>query len=93
MVTEVKQIYCSALLDEDVAPADVVVTLMNGDRYVASFIPYNCIPRLLQTHADGSAYFWSKYMVLVNDCHPDTIDQVVRSMVEEGELREVFGRI
>lgn len=96
METDVKHIYCSASTGGEVAtqaPADVVVTMTNGDRYIASFIPYACIAGLLQPKADGSTYFWSKHLVLVKDCRPETVERVVRAMLEEGELGEGFGRI
>jgi hypothetical protein len=93
MEPEVKHIYCSAPPGDENTPADVVVTLTNGERYTASFIPYACIAGLLQPKADGSAYFWGKHLVLAPDCKPETVERVVRAMMEEGELEEGFGRV
>lgn len=93
MEPEVKHIYCSAPPGEESAPADVVVTMTNGDRYAASFIPYACIAGLLKPKADGSAYFWGKHLVLVPDCKQETVEGVVKAMVEEGELGEGFERV
>lgn len=89
----IKDIYCSAVDGEPPAPADVVVTMANGERYAASFIPYPCIAGLLKPHNNHAAYFWAKHLVLVPDCKPDTVERVVRAMAEEGELGEGFGRV
>lgn len=89
----IKDIYCSAGDGEPSAPADVVVTLANGDRYIASFLPYDCIADLLKPRLDDIVYFWAKNLVLVPDCKPDTVEQVVRAMAAEGELGEGFEKI
>jgi hypothetical protein len=89
----IKNIYCSASAVEEPAPADVVVTMTDGERYVASFIPYGCIADLLIPRCGEVAYFWAKHMVLVPDCKPDTVEQVVRAMAAEGELGEGFERV
>ncbi len=89
----IKDIYCSAVEGEPSAPADVVVTMADGERYVASFIPFGCISDLLKPKRGETAYFWAKHLVLVSDCRPDTVERVVRAMAEEGELGEGFGRV
>ncbi|MBV6425953.1 MAG: hypothetical protein KIPDCIKN_00444 [Haliscomenobacter sp.] len=89
----IKNIYCSAVAGESPAPADVVVTMACGERYAASFIPYGCIADLLKPKWEGIAYFWAKNLVLVPDCKRDTVEQVVRAMVEEGEVGEGFEKI
>jgi hypothetical protein len=89
----IKGIYCSAGDGEPPVPADVVVTMASGNRYIASFIPYGCIENLLKPKLEGVAYFWAKNLVFVPNCKPDTVEKVVRTMVDEGEVGEVFEKI
>lgn len=67
--------------------------MTDGERYVASFIPYDCIAELLKPRWGEAAYFWAKHLVLVPDCKLDTVERVVRAMAAEGELGEGFGRV
>ena len=89
----IKDIYCSAVDGEPPAPADVVVTMADGERYVASFSPFGCIADLLKPKWGETAYFWAKHLVLAPDCKPETVERVVRAMLEEGELGEGFERV
>ncbi len=77
---------------------DVVVLMTNGDQYTATFMPYTGITALQHTHAENGAYlngayFWSKNLVLVADCSAETLERVVRQMLEDGELGVVFERV
>lgn len=79
-------------------PADIVVCLSNGEKYVASFVAFEQIGELRRTYRLSGeylhgAYFWSKHLVLVDDCRPATVQRVVAHLLEEGELGEAFGKI
>ncbi|MCB0535490.1 MAG: hypothetical protein KDD14_25015 [Saprospiraceae bacterium] len=80
------------------SPADIIVHLTNGDQYIASFFTYAKIEELRRLHRQNGAYlrgcyFWSKNMVLVEDCLPKTIEKIVEHLLEEGEFREAFEKI
>ena len=81
-----------------IGPADVVVCLTNGEKFVASFFSYDQIAELRRVHqASGEflhgAYFWSKHLVLVENCGPPFVRRVVEHLLEEGELAEVFDKV
>ncbi|MBK8493320.1 MAG: hypothetical protein IPL49_21180 [Saprospirales bacterium] len=79
-------------------PADVVVCLTSGEKFVASFFSYDQIAELRRVHqASGEflhgAYFWSKNLVLVQDQRMTTVHRIIHHLLEEGEFREVFEEI
>lgn len=67
-------------------------------KYVASFFTYANITELRSRHIKtgeylNGKYFYSKNMVLIDDCSIENIRAVVAQLVEEGEFEEVFRRI
>lgn len=67
-------------------------------KYVASFFTYLNIKSLNSIHGNSGEflkgkYFFSKNMILINDCHPANIKTVVEDMVDEGNFREIFRSI
>jgi hypothetical protein len=77
---------------------DVIVSLEDGSKYIASFFAYNNIEDLRLEHQlngdflNGS-YFWAKNMVLVEECSPKVIHPVVKNIIEEGEFDEIFRKL
>lgn len=74
---------------------DVIVTLKNGEKFHASFFPFDSLDHLRQRNMKNGeflngTYFWSKRMILVKDCSRRTIEQVIWNLLEEGELQEAF---
>lgn len=67
-------------------------------KYVASFFTYANITELRSRHIKtgeylNGKYFYSKNMVLIDDCSIENIREVINQLVEEGEFGEVFRRI
>lgn len=77
---------------------DVIVSMKSGEKFHASFFSFDSLEGLRQRHFKSGeflhgAYFWSKRMVLVQDCSRETIEKVVVNLLEEGELWEAFMRL
>ncbi len=78
--------------------ADVIVVMKSGEKFHASFFSFDILPALRWKYSQSGeflrgAYFWSKQMVLVNDCSRETIEKVVLDLLEEGDLQEAFQRL
>ena len=87
---------------------DVIVLVAEDDeengsvirtvKYVASFFTYANIFELQSGHVKTGEclkgkYFYSKNMVLIDDCSVENVRTVVKHLVDEGEFREVFRRL
>jgi len=77
---------------------DVLVTLNNGKKYIASFFSYNYVEAIKNEHERNGEYlngkyFWDKNMVLVRDCSIKTVEQVVNEVIDEGDFLEVFRQL
>jgi hypothetical protein len=100
----IKQIYITSdhVKDDEVrmksGNTDVIVVLINGYKYTASFLTYDYIEKardrnkITGEYLQGK-YFWAKNMVLVEDCTPEIINPVVREIIDEGEFNDVFRRL
>jgi hypothetical protein len=104
MNSEVKSIHLSSQNEdyENFNPkrgnTDVIVSLEDGRKYIASFFAYDNIEELrIQHEINGDflhgSYFWAKNMVLVKECSPDVIDPVVKNMIDEGEFNDIFRKL
>ena len=67
-------------------------------KYVASFFSYDNINALKSQHAKtgdylNGKYFFSKNMLLIDDCSMENVRAVVEHLIDEGEFGEVFRRI
>jgi hypothetical protein len=77
---------------------DVIVSLEDGRKYIASFFAYNNIDDLRLEHQHNGdflhgSYFWAKNMVLVEECSPKVIHPVVKNIIEEGEFNDIFRKL
>ena len=75
-----------------------IVTLKNGNRYVASFFAFNSIEELRTKNATrneflGGKYFWEKGMLLIDDCSIENIRLVIEDIIDEGNFEEIFQQI
>lgn len=101
MEFKIKRIHLTALdsNEEEYDPksgnTDVIVSLENDKKYIASFFTYENIRILQDQHKkngvflDGT-YFWDKHMVLVEECSLKSIETVVGDLIDEGNFREAF---
>jgi hypothetical protein len=101
--TQVKEIILSSenngeninALGKEVDSTDVIVLLKDNRRYIASFFSFGFISEK-NLQADMSLdflkgkYFWNKNMVLIKDCTPDLVGQVVNDLIDEGNFQEAF---
>ncbi len=83
---------------------DVIVLVETCDppqkttKYAASFFSYDNINELkLQHFKTGEymkgKYFFSKNMLLIDDCSIENVRTVVKHLIDEGEFVEVFQKI
>ncbi|MEK7857336.1 MAG: hypothetical protein AAB288_14695 [Acidobacteriota bacterium] len=78
--------------------SDVIVTIENGEKWVASFFTYRNIQTLREKNkASGEcmsgAYFWASDMILMDELSRARIEAVVNDLREEGEFENVFDKI
>lgn len=82
---------------------DVIVSLENrteaGEiqttKYLASFFTYHNIGELQNQHqATGEflkgKYFFSKNMLLIDECSFENVKLIIQDLIEEGNFQEVF---
>ncbi|MEM7373493.1 MAG: hypothetical protein AAF587_33005 [Bacteroidota bacterium] len=79
-------------------PADIIVYLTNNDTYFAPFFPYPTIQQIKKKNYESGLnlhglYFWSKNMVIVEDCKPETVKRVIHHLIEEGEFEFAFQKL
>lgn len=77
---------------------NVIVTMTNGDRFVATFYTYSNIERLRKKfQASGESlfgkYFYATDMILIDRCSREDIEIVINNLMNNGELETVFRKI
>lgn len=77
---------------------DVIVSFENGEKYAASFFSYQAITRLGVEHETSGAflngkYFWSDNMLLIKECNRPIINEVIDSLLDEGDFNTVFKKL
>jgi hypothetical protein len=77
---------------------DVVVSLDNGKKYIASFFTYSNIRDMHIHHKQSGdflygSYFWNKNMVLIENCSLEDIEPVVNDLIDEGNFNEAFCKL
>lgn len=78
--------------------SDVIVTLDNGEKWVASFFTFRNIQTLREKNKSSGecmsgAYFWASDMIMVDELSRARIEAVVNDLIEEGEFENVFDKI
>jgi hypothetical protein len=81
--------------DPDDEASDVVVTLDDGERWVASFVAYGHIPTLVARNREsgeglGGRYLWASDLVLVERIDRPTIEAVVADLIRDGGFASAF---
>lgn len=77
---------------------DVIVTMENGDLFIASFFAYLGIQLLTKTHQSTGEflegkYFWAKGMLLIDSCDRKSIENVIDYLLDEGDFLTVFQKL
>lgn len=74
---------------------DVLVTMNNGDLFIASFFSYDSIAKYRRDISKNKEYlngkyFWVKGMLLIDNCSFENINFVVEHIFKEGDFFEIF---
>jgi hypothetical protein len=85
-------------LDAPYGQTDVIVATSSGEKYMASFFSYKKMRDLVKANKESKeflsgAYYWSKNMILINNCTTQNIRKVVEHLIEEGEFVRAFRKI
>ncbi|HEX5581939.1 MAG TPA: hypothetical protein VFX39_10200 [Gemmatimonadaceae bacterium] len=77
---------------------DVVVTLADGTRLVASFCTFAHLGTLRRNCAEsgeclGGRYLWGSDLVLVDDTSRATVEAVVGDLIASGDLESAFSPV
>lgn len=83
--------------DPDDTNADVIVTLSDGSRWVATFFTYANIESLRQKNATtgeclGGSYWWATDMLLVHRLTRETVELIVHHLLDVGDFEAVFSQ-
>ena len=75
--------------------SDVIVTLSDDKRYVATFFTYDNIRTLTEKNKRtgeclSGKYFWASDMILVDRVDRDTIEKVVYDLIKDGYFDQLF---
>ena len=83
-------------IDDD--NSDVIVTLANGEKWIATFFTYKNIMTLKEGHRttgeclDG-IYFWASDMILIDELTRDKIERVVKELIATENFMTAFSPI
>ena len=77
---------------------DVVVTLGDGARYVATFCAFGHLPALRAACAEtgenlGGKYLWASDLILVDDTSRESVAAVVADLVSAGAVPSAFSEL
>jgi len=75
--------------------ADVIVTLANGEKWIATFFTYKNILSIAEKNKTTSeclagAYFWATDMILVEELSRGKIESVVADLINQNEFEHAF---
>lgn len=79
----------------DDAVTDVIVTLGDGSRWIATFCAFGHVETLRRSCADtgenlGGRYLWASDLILVDDTSRPAVEAVVRDLVAAGDVPSAF---
>lgn len=77
---------------------DVIVTLGDGSKWVATFFTFQNIQSLIVKNQQtgecmSGAYFWASDMILIDEVSRERITEVIRHLLDTGSFETVFSRI
>jgi hypothetical protein len=77
--------------------SDVVVTLPDESRWIATFVAYGHVPTLVQRNRESGeclsgTYLWATDLVLVEEIARPTIEAVVADLLRDGGFESAFTR-
>lgn len=85
-------------LETEEGQTDVIVLLDTGEKFTASFFSFSRLLELRKQHRSSNeflfgAYFWSRNMILINDCDRKNIWKVINYLIDEGDFLNAFRKI
>lgn len=77
---------------------DVIVKMLNGDVYIASFFSYDSLKTINAKNKEKNKFlagkiFWFKNMLLVETCSKELIDIAVQYLITEQLFVKVFQKL
>lgn len=77
---------------------DVIVEFENGEKYISTFFTYNNIVDIKRKNSISGEclsgkYFWASNMFIINDCKRDTIEEVIKHIIEYKEFYNIFIKV
>jgi len=78
--------------------SDVIVTLHNGNRYVATFFTYENIEHLRRKNQKtgeclNGRYFWASDMIIVERINRREVKEIIEHLLAENEFEQTFDKI
>jgi hypothetical protein len=78
--------------------SDVIVKLLDGTRWIATFFTYKNIPTLVEKNRHSGEclsgkYFWASQMFLIDNISRTTIEGTVKHLLSSNKFAEVFEKI
>jgi hypothetical protein len=75
--------------------SDVIVTLTDGKKYIATFFTYHNVKTLTEKNKRtgeqlSGKYFWASDMILVDKVDRDTIEKVIADLIKENSFDQLF---
>lgn len=92
------ELWVAGFEDPEDDNTDVIATLEDGSRFVATFFTYKNIERLRTKNTTtgeclSGKYFWASDMILVDRLEIGRFNEVIRDMIEDGSFESAFQRI
>jgi len=77
---------------------DVIVTLSNEERWIATFFTYHNVLSLVERYKQSGEclhgkYFWGSDMVLVDEISRNNIETIIHHLIITGEFQSIFSQI
>ncbi|QQS39818.1 MAG: hypothetical protein IPM63_10555 [Acidobacteriota bacterium] len=78
--------------------SDVIVTLEDGSRWLATFFTFSNIVSLRDEHALSGeclsgGYFWASDMILIDKLTRDRVEKVIKDQIATGDFEIAFERM
>lgn len=78
--------------------SDVIITFVDGSRFVATLFTYANIQNLRKKNQNtgeclAGRYFWASDMLIVDRIHRKNIEEIIYHLIADGGFEYIFNRI
>ena len=85
-------------MDYNNTNTDVIVQFYSGKKYIASFFTFQNLEMIREENLKSEAflngkYFWTKNMLLIDNCSKKNITKVIDHLIIEGDFTTVFKKL